>query len=789
MKKIFTAILVMLSVAGLAQKATIEGNIYDENQVALQGITIQIESSRHITATDIDGHFFIASIQAGSYTLLATGVGYAAKSKTIIITGGEKVTLNLQLNTVLNTLEEVTVTAKKRLAITNTASLTRTNTAAKDLPQSIQSVSRSTLNEQQIYTVSDAMKDVAGVNVSSNYGSYNFRGFNTTAAGFLTNGIKGSMFPEGVSNSLANIESIEVLRGPAAILYGENAMGGNINFVTKQPKKSLTTNSAVSAGSFGLFRMQADVTGSINKNKSLYYVAGFGTENGGKVTKDWKNQNALIFTAVKWEANDKTSLQLNANYNYDNSTSNYEITLPFIKEDVFSSPTDFNFHGNDAKFKGNSFQLQGQLHHKINNNWGLHLLTGLSQSNADAIYYSIGDYTDPTNDNKVERIKTYSKTRITTPTLNAYTTGIFNIGIIKNSFTAGVDLHKENWIYPAGYRIYSADSISVTHPDHSPFIPEPGPLAADYLYSSYEIFQLKTMGAYIQDQFSIGEKWKGIIGLRYNHYGNFYRADSVNYEDFGTYEERPLKTTAFIPRFGIVFQPTKQVSLYADYNSGFQPQFSNNKLSGGPFKPETANQFEAGAKGEFLQGQLVPTVAFYHINKNNVLTPDLNDPTGNLMRPVGQVRSKGFEATLTGTVIKNWNVIANYAFNETRITKSNEPDEIGMIFSNAPKHITSIWTTYSFIKNGQGLKIGAGYRYTSSRFIRDVKTSDINRVVLPSYSVVDAMIQYDIKRISLYVNANNMLNKKYVQGSYSSRSVFIGTPRDFVATIAYRFVK
>ena len=101
MKKIFTAILVMLSVACVAQKAAIEGNIHDENQVTLQGITIQIEGSRHITITDIDGHFFIASIQAGSYTLLATGVGYAAKGKTIIIVAGEKVTLNLQLNTVL----------------------------------------------------------------------------------------------------------------------------------------------------------------------------------------------------------------------------------------------------------------------------------------------------------------------------------------------------------------------------------------------------------------------------------------------------------------------------------------------------------------------------------------------------------------------------------------------------------------------------------------------------------------------------------------------------------------
>lgn len=778
-----------IGTAVFAQQANLQGSIVGENQIPLTGISIQLEGTKFITATDNEGQFYCINIPEGNYTLIATGIGYSAKSKSVILSSGKTTTVNFQLDTKANILQEVVVKGVQRIAITNTTSLTRTNTPAKDLPQSVQSINRTVINEQQLYRVDDAMKNVAGVNVASAYGSYNFRGFTTNSGSFLTNGMKGTLFPEGVSNSLANIESIEVMRGPSAILYGENALGGNINFVTKQPKKNQTINAAVTAGSFGLIRTQADVTGSLNKRKSLYYVAGFGAENGGRFTNDWKNRNLLLFASLKWELNAKTSWQLNANYNHDNSTSNYSPDLPFIQGNVFSTPYDFNVMASDARLLGNSFQIQSQLHHKLNGNWGLHLLAGFAKTDAKRTYYSVGDYVDQANDNKVERSKSVSRMQVPTTTLNAYTTGTFKTGSIRHIITAGFDYNKENGTYPEGFRIYAADSISVTNPDRTPFIPAPGPLAADFYYSSYERFLTETMGAYLQNQLAIGEKWKGVIGLRFNRYFNRYIADSVSYNNFETYEERPENTTAFIPRLGIVFQPVKNISLYADFNSGFIPQYANNRQSGGPFKPETSRQFEVGIKGEFIKGQLVPTLAFYHINKNNVLTPDLSDPNGILLKAVGQVRSKGFEATVTGNVTDNVSVIANYSYNETIITRSNDDTEIGQRFANNPANMMSLWSTYRFTKKSGGLKLGAGIRYTDKRFIRDIKTSVTNPVVLPEYTVVDALIQYNIKRFVFSANLNNVFNKRFIQGSYWSRSVFPGMPRNFLVTVAYSFKK
>jgi iron complex outermembrane recepter protein len=789
MRKLLLITSLFISTIALAQKNSIEGTIYDENQTPLPSITIQLDGTKLATATDSEGHFYINNVPEGDYILIASGIGYSARSKSISMTDGSKVTVDFKLTESTTVLQEVTILEKRRLAIGNTNAITRTNTPVHDLPQSIQSVSRVTINDQQLYRVDEALKNVAGVNLASAYGSYNFRGFTTNSGSFLTNGMKGTLFPEGVSNSLANVESIEVLRGPSAILYGENALGGTINFTTKQPKKTSFANASVSTGSFDLLRAQADITGSLNKTKSLYYVAGFGAENGGKITRDWKNQNLLLFAAVKWEAAEKTSVQFNANYNYDNSTSNYAIDLPFIRSDVFSTPADFNIHGSDASFKGSSYQLQTQIHHKLNNNWGLHLLAGYAKTDAKRTYYSIGDYVDPNNDFKVERSKSVSRMQVPTTTLNLYTTGAFNIGNIKNTLTVGGDYNKENGTYPEGFRIYAADSISVTNPNRAPFIPAPGPTAADFYYSSYEKFTTETMGAYLQNQFAIGGKWKGILGLRYNHYFNRYKADSVSYNNFETYEENPEVTTAVIPRFGLVYQPIKAVSIYADYNSGFVPQYSNNRQSGGPFEPETSHQFEVGVKGEFLNGRLVPTLAAYHINKNNVLTPDLNDPNGLLLKALGQVRSKGFESTLTGSLTTSWDIILNYSYNETLITKSNDETEVGQVFANNPKHIASVWATYSFTKILPRLKIGLGLRHTSERYIRDIKVDNVNPVILPSYTVADVMVQYGIDKFTLTGNLNNVFDENFIQGSYQSRSVFRGAPKTFLLTLAYRFNK
>ncbi len=771
----------MLSVLSVsAQHGNIAGNISSQ-QTILSGISVNIESLSMVTRTDDDGNFVFRNVPEGQYILSATGIGYTAKSSHVKVVSGTETIISLELDIETKSLKEVVVTGQKKI-IVQSSSATRSQTLLKDLPQTIQAVSGETIREQQLYRLDDALKNAAGVNISSSYGSYNFRGFTTNSRSFLTNGMKGSAYPEGVSPSLANIEKVEILRGPTAILYGESAPAGNINLVTKQPKKISSVNASATTGSFDLYRVQADATGSLNKKKSVYYVAGFGFEDGGKFTNHFKNNNLLLYGSLKWEIQHRTTWQFNATYNRDRASGHYQPDVPFYEGQLFSVPITFFTGATDSRYKGDSYQLQSILSHRFSNNWNVNLLLGLSKSSADRVHYDHNDFVDPST-HEVPRGKYISVMKEPVKAINLYTTGNFTTGIIRHTLTGGVDFNFYNGSYPKGFSNSSASSISIINPDYKPYTPPPG--FPDWYYASNEKFTTNTYGIYVQDQLSLGEKWKAIAGIRFNHYHYYYEADSVSYNDFDTYIEEPENTIAVIPRLGIVFQPIASVSLYADYSTGFIPQYSNIKLYGGPFNPERTHQVEVGFKGEFLDKRLLPTFAIYQINKTNVLKADPTVDQPMLQRPLGEVRSRGFEATVTGYITGGLHVIANYAFNETTITKSNEQEEIGTRFDNSPKHIASVWTTYSFPKKLKGLKLGAGYRYTSDRYISNKRPSETTTLVLPEYNVIDVLVHYQYQQYRIGLNINNVFNKTYALGSYWSRSYFPGAPRNWMITLGY----
>ncbi len=733
-----------------------------------------------LTTTDEEGNFSFQDIPAGVYTLTASGIGYSVKSSTVRIEPGKTTRISLELNLQRNELKEVVVRSSRKLH-THTHSATRTAVPLRDLPQTIQVVDRATLNEQQVYRIDEALKNVAGINLSSSYGTYNFRGFNTSAGSFLTNGIKGSVYPEGVFPSLSNVEKVEVMRGPNAILFGENAVGGNINFVTKQPKKATTVNATATIGSFALYRFQGDATGSLNKKGSLYYVASLGLESGGRFTQDFKNRNALLYGAVKWDIDHKTSWLLNATYNHDRATDNFAPDIPFYEGRLFSVPADFFTGASDSRYKGNSFQLQSVLQRTLSANWKANLLLGYSHSKADRIHYDHFDFVDPVT-HETPRGKYTSTMEEPVKAINLFVNGNFTTTGIAHKLTGGVDLNFYNGRYPKGFGTMSASNLSVINPDRTPFIPDGFP---DWYYSSYEKFTTNTLGVYVQDQVSLGKKLKALVGLRYNYYYFYYLADSVSYRDFETYREDPHSTTAFIPRAGLVYQPLENISVYGDFNTGFVPQYSNTVQAGGPFPPEKTSQFEVGVKGEFFNKRLLSTFALYQINKRNVLKYDPNDPNFVRQVAVGKVQSRGLEAALTGNLHKGWDAIVNYSYNDTRITESNEAEEIGVRFDNTPHHIASIWTTYRFSGKGwEGLKLGLGVRHTSDRYISNRKPGE-EVLVLPAYTVWDAMAAYTLKRFTLSVNANNLLNKEYALGSFWYASYFPGAQRSWLVSIGY----
>lgn len=682
----------------------------------------------------------------------------------------------------LLTLDEFTVIDARTPIIFNTSTLTRSDISVKDLPQSIQAVSRKLIDDQQIYRIEEALKNVAGVNQASAFGSYNFRGFITNSSSFLTNGMRGTLFPEGVSASLANVERIEVLRGPTALLYGENAPAGNINLITKQPSITRTLRANLSLGSFDLLRVQADFTNALNKTKSASGLIGFGYERGGRFTQNFDNQNLVVFSGLHFGLGKRSSLDVNANLNLDRSSSNYAPDLPLFEDQLFATAYDFTTFSDDAKFKGNSILMQARWHYRLSKNWNANLWFGYSRTDAQRRVYSHGWYIDRST-NEVPRSLSLSNMVVPNQTMNAFVSGRVQTGTWEHKLTIGLDANRENASYPGGFSIFEASNLNIVNPDYAFNSLAPLDLTEYFYYSSDEKFTTNTWGGYVQDYITLSSQVKILAGLRFNHYTFTYWADSVSYNNFERYEENPEPTTALIPRVGVVWQPSQSHTFYADYNNGFIPQYANTRQSGGPFPPEISQQFELGWKGDFRQSKLMPTIALYQINKQNVLNADPSDSTGLRQRAIGAVRSRGLEITLGGELSKGWYLQGNYAYNQTKITKSNDVEEIGLRFDNTPEHIAGLWTSYQL---KFGLKFGFGLQYVSDRYIQNRRITDQEVIELPAYLKLDVLIQYQRDKFFVNLNVNNVADQRYAAGSYWQASYFPGAPRSIILSVGVK---
>ncbi|WP_256006838.1 TonB-dependent receptor [Pedobacter deserti] len=777
-KIIFTVLFSLFSLQVAFCQAVIRGSIEDELGRPLPGINISLNADRRGT-TDAAGKFIFENLAPGEYMLIATGVGYQATKQGIVLRDGQHLSLRLVLNISSSTLTEVVIRGQ---AQRQTGSLTRGPVLLKDIPQQVQLVERELINDQQLFQLNDAFKNVAGFTSTDFYGSFSSRGYTSGIGGITTNGIKGSPYPEGQLPLLGNVERVEVIRGPSAILYGQGGMGGNVNLVTKQPKRESTLNASAAGGSFDLYRMQADVTSSLTRSKNLYFLFGGGFQDGGSFTDGFDRRSIQAYGSLKWDIAPKTSWQINANYIHDDASNNYQPRVPIynsLKPDsIFLAPHTFN-PGYNSFYKGNNLQLQSVMEHAFSERVSVGVLAAFNQSRTVREQYTAAGYIR-TADQTVMRSYTYQKINSPGTTVNLYTNVKQKIWVMTHQLSVGADAVLNKNKYPEGIRQYAADPINVYDPVKNEVFDSVGKQV--YTNSQMERFTYNTLGAYIQDHIEIGRQWKVLAGLRYNNY--FRRYLAVDPERVTLYNERPERTENFSPRLGVVYQPLAVLSVYADYNQGFSPHYSNYSENGGPFDPETSKQLELGFKGDFLQGRLLPFVSLYQSTRRNVLQVVPRPGLPRWQEAIGAVRSRGIEAGVSGSVTQALFINVNYTFNKTRITEAVKPEDIGQRFANTPEHTANAWLRYvlppSLVK---GLYVGGGFQHVGRRFFSNQK---VGRTVaeMPAYTIFDAMIGYRYENYRLQVNGNNLFDKRYAMSGIAN-SYTPGMPRNILVGISY----
>ncbi len=678
------------------------------------------------------------------------------------------------------TLPEVTVTGSAATD-TGTVSATKTDTRIFDTPAAIQVVPKEVLEDQQVVQLKDALRNVSGVYPGIHYGTkaerFIIRGFEQSF--IYRNGFRLPNF-YGVRET-SNLERVEVLKGPAAMLYGRIEPGGLINVVTKMPRAAPHYALEQEAGSFDFLRTIFSATGPLFRNEALAYrLDGSYTHSGyfREFPEPFDEQSpnierGFVTPSLTWNISDRTRITFELEYLNDSRP--FDRGLIALNGEASGLPIDRRL--DDVHSFADAEQLYGGFRwsHDFNERWVLSHLFGASYSTDEELCVQ------PLTLQPDGRTLTRDVRRRDSDIGITYTSldlnGDLDLWGMEHALLVGGDYYRdaEDSLFAIGP---SYPSIDIFNPTYGLSLPGLAPIAQAATSNSFT--ENEWFGLYFQDQIALRDNLHLLGGGRYDRATN-------------TQENRLRNTTqevedeAFSPRIGLVYKPVAWLALYGNYTESLGGANRGISVTGEAFEPETARQYEAGLKTEFLGGRMFATLAFYELTKENILTADLSNP--GFSTQIGEASSQGIEFDLNAEITPSWNLIATYALTDTEILADNSGAK-GNELPNVPEHGGSLWARYQFQTGDlRGLTLGAGVFLQGERFIDRTNTA-----IMPGYGRVDVLAAYEWKvgpsKLTVQLNVLNLLDKEYAESSPSGPGPFNytpGAPRTFIGSLGIEF--
>jgi len=703
---------------------------------------------------------------------------------------------------------------------------TMTDTPVMDTPLNIQTVTQEVLKDQQVIRIDQALRNVSGVaftnggdtSFGDSFDSVVLRGFATDS--HLRNGIRIDSFgsdTEFFTQQLANVESIEILKGPAAILYGAVEPGGVVNIVTKQPQAAPSVSAEQQFGSFSLYRTTFDATAPLNSAANVLYRVDASYDTSGSFVDLGFRRDLFVAPTLKVLIGSAAEVTLEYEHKSANFNGNYAI-FPLIG----SSSGQFVPLFNDPHLNLGERSAAQELTDLGALNWSVQLAEGwlIRQQILANIVHATGPQVttfglgpinpaDPTSAPAVYRAEVPFDTQDDTYASQLDLTGKFSTGPIKHTLLVGGDWYRFNSRYQLSATNLSfapdptVDSIiGLFNPVHpgTPFGPSQ-PLSAGN-------GPTRSWGAHLQDQLALADTFFLLAGVRYQH---VFETNSLG-ATLSSLTSSPLNASATTPRVGLVWRPWQWVSTYANYAKNWGPSNGYPDANGGLVPPTSADQKEVGVKFDLLGGRLTSTFAVYDLTKTNIPTPDPVNPFAFLV--TGKVRSRGLEFDLQGELLPGWNVIVNFSDIDARITSSSDPaNPPGTQWQQTPRLIGNLWTTYDVTPQSDwGFKFGVGVNAQGNQpalnytGVLATQTTDYTR--LAGYATTNAMAAYRFKvnglRLLAQLNISNLFDRRYFNyisldnpqpydtyaydnGVYGYDRRLYGDPRTFTGSISVQF--
>ncbi|AFY89074.1 TonB-dependent siderophore receptor [Chroococcidiopsis thermalis] len=647
---------------------------------------------------------------------------------------------------------------------------TRTDTPLRDIPQSIQIIPQQVLEEQQVDSLNEAIKNVPGViqNTPDDtpiFNSFTIRGFDAGEnQNFTRNGLK-LRFANSTTAIFSNIERVEVLRGPASVLFGGGEPGGTINIVTKQPLREPFYSVEASVGSYDFYQGALDLTGPLNDSKTILYRLNASYESAESFVNFVNREISAVAGAIKFELGKNTDLTFDIQYvgATQRGGSGLPVEGTILPNPNGEIPRNRNLAEPDSRFIIDRLIAGYNLEHRFSENWSLRNAFYFADNNY-RIRDSVAAISLEPDLRTVERFADEVDTRDQTFDFVTNVVGKFSTGAIQHQLLLGVDLSRfdSRFFTDGAFRgtpidlfdpVYSTEILERTDP----------PSETTTLTDS--------LGIYLQDQVTITNNLKLLLGGRFD-------AFEQTEEDLLENTETSQSGDAFSPRLGIVYQPIEPISLYASYTRSFAPSYGRS-ADDEPFEPGRGTQYEIGVKAD-INDRLSATLALYDLTRTNVNTTDPDNP--NFEIQTGEQNSQGVELFISGEILPGWNIIAGYAYTDARITQ-DETYEVGNRINNVPESSFNLWTSYE-IQSGnlQGLGFGIGFFYVGDR------QGDLeNTFTLPSYFRTDAAIFYKRGQFRAALNVNNLFDVEYFENSNSGLSVYPAEPFTVQGKVSWEF--
>ena len=805
-KQLTTLLFLILTSIAFSQSGSVKGIISNNNNNPLYGVNIILKNTTKGTLSNNKGYFEVSNLENGDFILSISNLGYKTREIKFSITKNNTVnlkTINLyEGNEILN---EVVIQGNRANKFSRKKTAYVSKLPLKDIEntQVYSTITNELIESQVVTNFDDALKNAVGVESlwsstgrgGDGAGYYSLRGFSVQPQ--LVNGLPG--LTNGTINS-ANIERIEVIKGPSATLFGSTvtSYGGLINVATKKPYIGTGGEFSYTSGSYGLNQFTGDFNTALDESENIYFRlnSSYATENSFQDAGFRKS--FFVAPSLSYKVNDKLSFSFYAEITQAEQTNP---TFLFLNRAAPSDAKNLNelgynnklsFTSNDLSLKNPTQNYRVEMNYNLSEKWQSQTLLSKSSTSTKGYYSYLYDY-GILGDNTFSRFINKQNSNTQTTDIQQNFIGDFKTGSFRNRVVVGLDYYQvTSTNNSTGYVFYGNVKANGELNGDNPFTPDvetdsyplstPGVDAAlstsnvGNLKSKYEVYSL-----YASDVVNLSKSVSAMVGLRLDYYDN--KGDITTSDD-------DYNQTTFSPKFGLMYQPlAEKLSVFANYQNGFTnvaPQLVGDPGEGAQklktFKPEKANQLEFGIKTNLFSNKLNATISYYNIKVQDRVITDPNSIFNKIQG--GEVESKGFEVELNANPINGLNIRAGYSYNDSETTKSDNAEIINRRPLEAgPESLYNFWANYE-IQEGKvkGFGIGLGFNGASERYA--INYASTGEFTFPSYTIVHTTVYFQAEKYRVGLKLNNAFNKEYYKGW---STINPQTPRALLANFTYKF--